>query len=206
MRPEDFPPEVHASLSELRQIAQRAKNAQDPGLRYATPMEIALSELLRHPSHCTGHSKRTGLACRGQAVIGGTLCIKHGAQYSHIKKARDQRLQQLAGPALREMVKMSKSRKDTLIKQRAAADILDRAGVGAIAEAKVRHSFHGNLSAGVTVQIGFLTTIAPPRIEAPHDPRRVDAIVEGTVAEEPVPNAEAPPAGDPRPAGGDDPA
>jgi len=186
----DFPPEVHQSLSELRSIAQRAKNRDDPGLRRATEMELALAELLQQPWHCTGHSIRTGLPCRGSAVTGGTLCIKHGAQYSHVKKARDTRLQQLAGKALGEMYKlaMDNNRKRTpaMVKQRAAEDILDRAGAGALVEAKVRHSFHGQMSTGVTVQIGFLqqTLVTPssPVVElGPHGQKHIPEAVEAEV-------------------------
>lgn len=186
LKPSDFPPEVHASLSELQQIAAQAKSKDDPRLRYATPMEIALSELLRHPSHCIGHSKRTGLQCRAQAVTGHQVCMQHGARYTLAKKKAEERLQALQGPVLREMRKLAMlptdgktGAKTAMTKFKAAQDLLDRAGLGAVVEAKVRHSFGGRMASGVTVQIGFLTAPEQPALEAAHD----ENVIEATVTE-----------------------
>jgi hypothetical protein len=84
------------------------------------------------------------------------MCHKHGATLPNVKAARDRRLQRMADRALDEMFAMATSGPITKTKQAAACDILDRAGVGAIAQAKVRSSFHGNNAEPVTVQIGFL--------------------------------------------------
>lgn len=163
--PEHFPSEVHQSLNQLRTIAKAAKTRFDPKLRLATWQEVALAELLRTERHCIGWSKRTGLPCQAAKVIGGDVCLRHGAAMHHVKAARERRLQAIAAPVLTEMYKIATLPvdKDTIhAKQRAAADLLDRAGVGAVVEAKVRQSYGGTLSGGVNVTIGFLAPEVEP--------------------------------------------
>jgi len=163
--PADFPPAVHRSLALLqKQSSQRAK-ASGLELRHATEDEIELAHLLLKPWHCGALTIRTGLPCRKQKVFGCTVCLVHGAKYAAVKEARDRRLQLIAGPVLGEMVKMAMAKKHSRVKQNAAADLLDRAGVGAITEAKVRASYRGQPLSGVTVQIGFLQTRAAQPLE-----------------------------------------
>jgi hypothetical protein len=187
-RPEDAPQSVRESLAALHQVAQKAKNRFDPLLRKATKEELALAELLHVGNFCHAHSIRTGLPCRRKPVPGGAVCMKHGAQYKHVKAARDKRLEYMVGPAMAEMYKMAMAPKHTKVKREAAADILDRAGVGAVIEAKVRQSFRGVAATGLTVQIGFLQTMKPQQIaEAAHEQSLLPAadVIDGETAEAP---------------------
>jgi len=161
--PDDFPAEVHASLWALQQLASHAKSRREPGLRRATADEIALAEL-QHIGHnyCSGHSIRTGLPCRRRPVPGGTVCLTHGAQYRQVREARERRLLEMSGKVIGEMYKMATAPRHTLVKYRAAMDLLDRAGVGAVVEAKTRASYRGVGQSGVTVQIGFMQTMEQP--------------------------------------------
>lgn len=169
-RPEDFPEAVHQSLARLHAAVKvkgkDRKAALAQGLvRWATDEEIALAQLQRQPYHCVSTSRLTGLPCRNRAVMGATICRFHGAKREVVRAAIDDRLLKMAGPALREMYEMATAREHTRVKQDAAADILDRAGVGQLVEAKVRQSYRGQSNTGVTVQIGFLQTMRPQLLE-----------------------------------------
>ena len=156
-----FPQSVHDSLAELRQIAKRAKSREDPALRWATEDEIALATSLRKAWHCSGHSGRTGLPCEKARVLGTTVCVRHGAATPQVKAAIDQRLREMANPVLGRMFKLSMQDKHLPSAVNAGKDLLDRAGVGAVVDAKVRSAGRdqGNK---IQVVIGFLGTADQP--------------------------------------------
>lgn len=159
-RPEDFPFAVKESLRQLQQIAVKARSRHDPALRWATDAEIALATLQRSPLDCTARSGRTGLPCRGKQVKGGSVCRRHGAQYAHVKAANEARMAAMAGAVIGEMYKMAMAPEHSRVKQAAAADLLDRAGVGQLVEAKTRASYRGITSGHVSFNVGFLQTKA----------------------------------------------
>src|SRR4051812_46854604 len=97
-----FPREVHESLITLRVQAKAARRGQD--VRKATPDEVALSDSLRLPYHCTAHSARTGLACQGKRIAGGTVCIWHGGQLRQVRAKAEQRLRAAVDPVLDAMI------------------------------------------------------------------------------------------------------
>src|SRR5689334_645835 len=100
LTPGEFPQSVHDSLAELRRIAKEAKSRDDPRLRLATPDERALSESMRLPWHCAGHSSRTHLACTKPRVLGMTVCRKHGGAQRAVRAKAAQRLLAMVDPAL----------------------------------------------------------------------------------------------------------
>lgn len=161
--PADFPAEVHQSLAALQ--AYRQKGRDDPHIRFATPDELALANLLRDPRRCQANSIRTHLPCRHFPAFPDVVCVGHGAKLPAVKAANDRRLAALSASMIGELTKLAKGKKHTRVKLQAAIDLLDRAGVGAIAEAKVRGSYAKGHTGDVTLQIGFLTA---PQIGATH--------------------------------------
>jgi hypothetical protein len=136
----EFPESVHRSLAELRAIAKAAKSKDDPLLRWGTEAEIALSEALRKPWHCLGHSSRTGLACAKPRIQGASVCTKHGASAKHVRMAADQRLAAMALPMIERTRQLAMQHDSPAVAQKAAADLLDRGGIGAVVQAKIRES------------------------------------------------------------------
>ncbi len=169
-RPEDFPPEVHESLAQLRAIATAATSHTDPRLRRATDDELALAQLLRKPGHCVGSSRRTGLPCTVHAIKGGTVCIKHGGKSGHVRRKAERRLAALALPTLAKLhdyaMDGDKQVRNAAVK--AATDLLDRAEIGTPIQAKVAkdraaaEQTKQTSTSGVTVNIGFLQSSAEP--------------------------------------------
>jgi hypothetical protein len=148
-------PTLSASLAELRAIAKVATSKHDPRLRRATPDEIALAETLRKPWHCTGHSIRTGLPCEGPKMANQAVCRKHGGAVARSRRAAARRLARLAPELLESQAYLASQRENLGVAQKAGADLLDRAGVGAVVGARMRQS---QAQGGPTIQvnIGFL--------------------------------------------------
>src|SRR6187401_3302556 len=103
--PANVPRELYESMMLLRRDA-----AQAPSLdawrrtgRWASPEEIALSERLRKPHHCTGHSSRTGLNCARNKVHGLDVCRSHGGSLERSRRRAAQRLAAMVDPALGNM-------------------------------------------------------------------------------------------------------
>lgn len=169
-RPEDFPPEVHESLQQLRAIAKAATSRHDPTLRKATPDELALAELLHAPHLCTGHSSRTGLPCNLDPMKGGMVCSRHGGRSSHVKRKAERRLAALALPTLAKLhdYAMDGDQKVRNAAVVAAKDLLDRAEIGTPIQAKVAkdkaaaEQTRNPGTSGVTVNIGFLQSSTEP--------------------------------------------
>jgi hypothetical protein len=151
-----FPQAVHDSLGALRQIAKAARSKDDPHLRKATPDELALAEQLRQPWHCTGHSTRTGLPCTTAKLSGLEVCLKHGGAPRHVRRAAARRLAALAPTLIESQAYIASQTENLGAAQKAGADLLDRAGVGAVVQAKIRQSRRDRSAPSVQVVIGFL--------------------------------------------------
>lgn len=84
-------------------------------------------------AQCAAHS-RTGNRCKHPAILGGSVCPYHGGSAPQVREAARRRLLELVPDAVEAMAQMagiiegSKDVKDE-VRQRAAADILDRAGL-----------------------------------------------------------------------------
>lgn len=152
-----FPQSVHDSLAELRRIAKAAKSKDDPALRRATTDELALAETLKLEWHCTGHNSRTGLPCRRAKLSGLNVCRRHGGAAKHVKIAMGRRLMDASPNILESQIARALSTTDHATGHKASQDLLDRFGVGALVQAKVRASKRQEQSgAQVVVNIGFL--------------------------------------------------
>lgn len=153
-----FPQSVHDSLAELRRIAKAAKSKDDPNLRWATKDELALAEQQHSPKACTGHSSRTGLPCNNPPLKGMPVCRKHGGATKASRLAIKRRLAEVAPQRLESMITLAEdTANEPAIAFKANQDLLDRFGVGALVQAKVRASKKQEHSGpSVTVNIGFL--------------------------------------------------
>jgi hypothetical protein len=150
-----FPPEVHSSLAELRTIAKTARSKDDPRLRRATLDEIALARTLHKDWMCTKHSIRTGLPCEQPKRKHLDMCRKHGGALKRVQAKLERQLATLAPAMLVREQQLATQTENPTVAQKATADLLDRAGVGAVVQAKVRHS-HKEQTTAVVVNIGFL--------------------------------------------------
>src|SRR5215204_463049 len=124
----EFSSVVHQSLAELRSIAKAAKSRNDPRLRWATDVEIALAVSLQKPWMCSGHSSRTGLPCTKARIAGATVCLKHGASIKHVRAAATRRLQAMVMPMLERQRTLAMQSDNPTVAQKATTDLLDRAG------------------------------------------------------------------------------
>jgi hypothetical protein len=153
-----FPASVHESLAELRALSKavRSHHEWQASGRRATPEEIALSEQLRQPQHCVAHSSRTGLACEKTRIQGGTTCSRHGGQLPRVKRRAERRLAAAVMPVIDSMVTIATSSTNHAAAVKAGSDLLDRAGIGELVEAKVRSSQRESGGSRIEVRIGFL--------------------------------------------------
>ena len=152
-----FPQAVHDSLAELRRIAKAAKSKDDPALRRASKDELALAETLKLAWHCTGHNSRTGLPCRRAKLAGLQVCRRHGGALKHVQLAMRRRLAEVSPKILESQITRALDPDDNAIGFKASQDLMDRAGIGALVQAKVRASKKQDQSgAQVVVNIGFL--------------------------------------------------
>lgn len=135
-----FPPEVHASLAELRELVKRAKTREDWKAlgRRATADEIALAETQAQPYHCAAHSTRTGLRCGRARTYGMEICARHGGSVTAVKEKAKLRLAGAADPVIGNLLHASSQTQNLNASVKASIDILDRIGVGELAEAKAK--------------------------------------------------------------------
>lgn len=160
-RPEDFPPAVHDSLAALRRLAVTVKSLsewQATGRR-ATPDEIALAHALQATAgkdYCQAPSQRTGLPCFRSPLRGGKICYRHGGNIPQLRAHAETMLIKASSRAAGRMIALAQQSTNLPVAQKAAADILDRAEVGALVKAKVQQAT-GTAHSGVVVQIGFLS-------------------------------------------------
>lgn len=80
---------------------------------------------------CTAHSSQTGERCKKSAMLGQTVCRKHGGASPQAKKAARERLNDLVDPAissLKKVLERAIDSEDYAAVVRAANSILDRTG------------------------------------------------------------------------------
>jgi hypothetical protein len=80
---------------------------------------------------CTAHSSQTGERCKKSAMLGQTVCGKHGGASPQAKKAARERLNDLVDPAissLKKVLEKAIDSEDYGAVVRAANSILDRTG------------------------------------------------------------------------------
>ena len=80
---------------------------------------------------CTAHSSQTGERCKKSAMLGQTVCRKHGGASPQAKKAARERLNDLVDPAiasLKRVLERAIETEDYGAVVRAANSILDRTG------------------------------------------------------------------------------
>lgn len=119
---------------------------------------------------CTAHSARTGLPCQKYAIKGATVCRTHGGAAPQVKAKAEQRLREMVSPMLDKLYTLAMQTDNLKVASECVRDALDRAGVGAVVEAKVRQSHkQEHTGSGITVNIGFLSDGRPmdrPTLEA----------------------------------------
>jgi len=80
---------------------------------------------------CTAHSSQTGGRCKKSAMLGQSVCRKHGGASPQAKKAARERLNALVDPAiasLKKVLERAINSEDYAAVVRAAISILDRTG------------------------------------------------------------------------------
>jgi len=81
-------------------------------------------------AHCRATSKGSGEPCKRPAIAGATVCRVHGGAAPQVKEAARLRLLALVDPALATLARAVKGKgKPTAVEIRAAAEILNRAGL-----------------------------------------------------------------------------
>lgn len=100
----------------------------------------AASKKLIPPKLCKAHSSVTGQPCRSYAIVGGAVCVAHGGRAPQVREAARRRVLQMVPDALDGMAVLAgifegvPGAKNENVRQKALADILDRAGLKAADE------------------------------------------------------------------------
>lgn len=82
---------------------------------------------------CSAHSRQTGQPCGAWAIAGGEVCRHHGGALPNTQEAARERLRTLVHPALQTLASiMSDEDAPAASRVRAAADLLDRAGLKSV--------------------------------------------------------------------------
>ena len=118
---------------------------------------------------CRAHSKRTGQQCQKTSIRGGTVCRFHGGSAPQVQAKAERRLRAMVDPMIDRLEQLAHQTDNPKVAAECVRDALDRAGIGALVQAKVRSSHRSEAStAGVTVNIGFLVQPdpTPPAIDA----------------------------------------
>lgn len=80
-------------------------------------------------SQCTATAKSTGNQCKRDAIKGGTVCYVHGGSAGQVKEKAQERLDELAEPAIVELGRIIEDDEASdSDKIKACKDVLDRAG------------------------------------------------------------------------------
>ena len=82
-------------------------------------------------ARCTAKNGR-GEACKAQAIRGGNVCFTHGGAAPQVKAAAEARLRALVDPSIGVLDKTLKNGKRPDLALKAATDVLDRQGFGAV--------------------------------------------------------------------------
>lgn len=77
---------------------------------------------------------RSGERCKRRPIPGGTVCAMHGGKAPQVQEKAKERLLAAADPAARRLIGLMRQKDNEQVALRAAMDILDRAGLQAIAK------------------------------------------------------------------------
>lgn len=169
LAPADFPQSVRDSLAALRRLSRDVKSREEWLAigRRATPDEIALAEAERQPHSCAATSIRTGLPCTKSRVLGMKTCRAHGGATKQAIAQAERRLREIVNPVLARLYELAMQSEHLPSATNAARDLLDRVGLGAVVQSRVRASMGDGEK--IVVQIGFLNPPAgaEPVIIAP---------------------------------------
>lgn len=111
---------------------------------------------------CRAKSKRSQQQCNRWAIAGGFVCSFHGGKAPQVKAKAEQRLREMVDPMISRLHELAMQTDNLKVAGECVRDALDRAGIGALVEAKVRASHkQESHSAGITVNIGFLGSANP---------------------------------------------
>jgi hypothetical protein len=89
------------------------------------------------PKLCKAHSSQTGERCKRYAIVGGDVCPTHGGSAPQVREAARKRILRLVDDALTGMAALAGiggsglGAESEAVRQRALADLLDRAGLKA---------------------------------------------------------------------------
>ena len=78
---------------------------------------------------CRGHSTRTGLRCKQQAMMGTTVCRFHGGSAPHVQRAAKVRLDMAADRMAANLLGLAEYSGNDAIRLGATNSALDRAGI-----------------------------------------------------------------------------
>lgn len=93
------------------------------------------SKIVVPPKHCKARSSRTGEPCKKYAIVGGDVCNTHGGSAPQVREAARKRILRMVDDALTGMAALAGiagsglGAESEAVRQRALADILDRAGL-----------------------------------------------------------------------------
>lgn len=151
-------------LPKPRRPHRRTRNLPEPNVS------------LTHSRPCSAHSSRTGKPCTQYAIKGATVCRFHGGSAPQVKAKAEQRLRELIMPMITRQEWLANQNDNLNVAQKAAADILDRAGTGALIQAKVQTAQQRGNSpgSGITVNIGFLGNV--PTVEIGSASQTIDVL------------------------------
>jgi hypothetical protein len=118
---------------------------------------------LTHSRKCTAHSSRTGKPCQRYAIMGATVCQTHGGSAPQVKRKAEQRLREMVDPMISRLNELAMQTDNPKVAADCVRDALDRAGIGALVQAKVKTAEQRNTNAGgITVNIGFIAQVPQP--------------------------------------------
>jgi hypothetical protein len=119
---------------------------------------------------CKAHSARTGAPCKKYAIRGSTVCDTHGGSAPQVKAKAEQRLREMVDPMISRLRELAMQTDNPKVAAECVRDALDRAGIGALVQAKVKSADKDRSNSGITVNIGILsnnphTAISPQTID-----------------------------------------
>lgn len=111
----------------MRPVEKQSARGEIQSLRNASKMGVPIAQ-------CSATNRR-GLRCGNPAILGGSVCPLHGGSAPQVREAAKKRLMQLVPDSIEAMAELAgvvgdaDGAEDEKVKQRALADILDRAGL-----------------------------------------------------------------------------
>ena len=141
------------------------------------PRSIFAGAEVVHPN-CRATSA-AGVPCKLKAMPGGFVCRFHGGRTPRTRELAEDRLREMVHPMINRLRDLAMQTDDLNVAAKCVKDALDRAGIGALVQAKVRASMQASETGRVTVNIGFLT----PAL-APADPQPIALIPDAVVVDE----------------------